>query len=55
MPEMVMITAEEYNELVRESERIAVLRELLEKDSYTSTSTLKIILNIHENKKGDEE
>lgn len=46
MPEMVMITAEEYNELVRESERIAILRELFEKDSYTATSTVKIILNI---------
>ena len=44
----VTIPKPEYEELVRDSERIAIVKNLLKKDRYGLTGDLKVILNIEE-------
>ena len=44
----VTIPKTEYEELVRDSERIAIVKNLLKKDKYGLTGDLKVILNIEE-------
>lgn len=44
----VTIPKPEYEELVRDSERIAIVKNLLKKDKYGLTGDLKVILNIEE-------
>lgn len=54
----VFITVEvpkiEYETLIRESEQIAMIRNMLQKNRYVSTDDLKAILNISEKKEGEE-
>ena len=44
----VTIPKTEYEELVRYSERLAIVKNLLKKDRYGLTGDLKVILNIEE-------
>ena len=44
----VTIPKTEYEERVRDSERIAIVKNLLKKDKYGLTGDLKVILNIEE-------
>lgn len=44
----VTIPKPEYEELVRDSERIAIVKNFLKKDRYGLTGDLKVILNIEE-------
>ena len=44
----VTIPKTEYEELVRDSERIAIVKNFLKKDRYGLTGDLKVILNIEE-------
>lgn len=60
MPEILLsainIPKEEYNQLIRESERLAMIKKIVEKDDYISTKELKVFLGIEEQeqKEGEE-
>lgn len=49
-----VIDKEEYELLVRDSERLAIVKNYVEKQEYISTKDIKILLEIEE-KEGEEE
>ena len=51
---MVMIPVWEYEELVRESERLAVVENYLAKEKYSTIGTVEKILGIEKEKAGEE-
>ncbi len=51
----ITISLEEYNELLKNVERIATIKRMYEADKYFSDENIKVILNIHEAKEGEKE
>lgn len=45
------ITNEEYSELIRQSERIEVLKDFIAEEDYVSSKAIKVILGISTNNK----
>lgn len=52
MPEILLTTIEipkeEYNQLIRESEKLAIIKRMLAKEQYVSASDMRMILGIEE-------
>ena len=52
MPEILLTTIEipkeEYNQLIRESEKLAIIERMLAKEQYVSASDMRMILGIEE-------
>ena len=59
MPEILLTTIEipkeEYNQLIRESEKLAIIKRMLAKEQYVSASDMRMILGIEEEQKEGEE
>lgn len=59
MPEILLSTIEipkeEYNQLIRESEKLAIIERMLAKEQYVSASDMRMILGIEEEQKEGEE
>jgi len=51
---VVTVTNREYEKLIRESEQLATVKKLLEKNDYVSTGELKTILDIKEKEKKED-